>query len=196
MIKIKYTKSALRKEEKKFLQLENYLPTLQLKKKLLQVEINANKAFLKKLNEDFEKKKSFIEEFVYLIDEDLLEDCVIKHVEKTYQNIAGVEIPQFKGVLFDNKNKLLFERPIWWEKTVFFVKELMSIKQNILVQKEKRAALLKELKEVSIRVNLFEKILIPRTLKNIKKIKIFLSDQELAFISRSKIAKNKILARR
>jgi len=41
-------------------------------------------------------------------------------------------------------------------------------------------------------VNLFEKILIPRAKKNIKKIKVFLGDQELAAVSRAKVAKNKI----
>ena len=45
---------------------------------------------------------------------------------------------------------------------------------------------------MSIRVNLFEKILIPRALRNIKKIKVFLGDQQLAAVSQAKVAKAKI----
>jgi V/A-type H+/Na+-transporting ATPase subunit D len=45
---------------------------------------------------------------------------------------------------------------------------------------------------VSIRLNLFEKVLIPRAQKNIKKIKIFLGDQELAAVCQAKVAKRKI----
>ena len=44
-------------------------------------------------------------------------------------------------------------------------------------------------------MNLFEKILIPRSLENIKKIKMFLDDQQLAAISQAKVAKQKILMR-
>ena len=58
---------------------------------------------------------------------------------------------------------------------------------------EKKRLLEQELREVSIRVNLFEKIMIPRTLQNIKKIKVFLGDQQLAAISQAKVAKRKIL---
>ncbi|EKE22261.1 MAG: hypothetical protein ACD_7C00009G0002, partial [uncultured bacterium] len=71
------------------------------------------------------------------------------------------------------------------------LQEMISLKEKINVEEEKKRSLEKELKDVSIRVNLFEKILIPRTLKNIKKIKIFLGDQELAAISQAKIAKLK-----
>ena len=59
---------------------------------------------------------------------------------------------------------------------------------------EKKAALDKELREVSIRVNLFEKVLIPRSEANIKKIKVFLGDMELAAVSQAKVAKTKIEA--
>ncbi|HEY5259666.1 MAG TPA: V-type ATP synthase subunit D, partial [Rhabdochlamydiaceae bacterium] len=53
----------------------------------------------------------------------------------------------------------------------------------------------KELRDVSIRVNLFEKILIPRAQGNIRKIKIFLGDQQLAAVCQAKVAKQKILER-
>ena len=59
----------------------------------------------------------------------------------------------------------------------------------------KKAALAKELREVSIRVNLFEKIMIPRAKENIKRIKIFLGDQQLAAVSQAKESKKKILLR-
>ena len=60
----------------------------------------------------------------------------------------------------------------------------------------KKKLLEKELNEVSIRVNLFEKIMIPRTEKNIKKIRIFLGDQQLSAVSQAKASKRKILQRK
>ena len=64
------------------------------------------------------------------------------------------------------------------------------------IAQEKKNALEKELRQVSIRVNLFEKILIPRALANIKKIKVFLGDQQLAAVSQAKVAKRKIEERK
>jgi V/A-type H+-transporting ATPase subunit D len=67
---------------------------------------------------------------------------------------------------------------------------------RVKIGKEKLAALEKELREVSIRVNLFEKILIPRAVSNIKKIKVFLNDQQLEAVSQAKVAKAKIESHR
>jgi V/A-type H+-transporting ATPase subunit D len=46
------------------------------------------------------------------------------------------------------------------------------------------------------RVNLFDKILIPTTKKNIKRIQIFLGDTERAAVVRSKIAKARHIKQR
>jgi V/A-type H+-transporting ATPase subunit D len=46
-------------------------------------------------------------------------------------------------------------------------------------------------RRITQRVNLFEKVLIPRAEENIRRIVIFLSDQERAAVVRSKIAKGK-----
>ena len=76
------------------------------------------------------------------------------------------------------------------------LKDLIEAKARINVVEEKKAILEKELREVSIRVNLFEKIRIPRTQFNIKKIKVFLGDQELASVAQAKVAKAKILKKK
>ena len=61
---------------------------------------------------------------------------------------------------------------------------------------EKKRSLEKELRDVSIRVNLFEKVLIPRCREAVKKIKVFLGDQELAAVAQAKVAKQKIEEKR
>ena len=117
----------------------------------------------------------------------------LQHVEKSYENIAGVDIPKFLGVRFLKEQFSLFDTPIWMDKSLESLKEMISLKQNMNVEEEKKRALIKELNEVSIRVNLFEKILIPRTVKNIKKIEIFLGDQMLGAVAQAKVAKTKII---
>lgn len=194
MAKIKFTKSALREEEKKLQQLEGYLPTLKMKKKLLQFEILKATEQIDVLNNEREKKLQEIDEFSHLLTGktvDVLKYAFVRHVYKRYENIAGIEIAKFEGVQFDKEEYMFFDTPPWMEGALFYIKKAVELHQNVLVEEEKKQKLLKELKEVSIRVNLFEKILIPKTCFNIKKIKIFLEDRDLEAFARAKVAKKK-----
>ena len=47
------------------------------------------------------------------------------------------------------------------------------------------------MRTITQRVNLFSKVLIPRAEENIKRIGLFLSDQERAGVVRSKLSKQK-----
>ena len=67
---------------------------------------------------------------------------------------------------------------------------------RIQVFKERLDLLEYALVKTTQRLNLFEKVLIPQTQNHIKKIKIFLSDQERASVIQAKIAKAKTLERR
>jgi V/A-type H+-transporting ATPase subunit D len=59
---------------------------------------------------------------------------------------------------------------------------------------EKQIELLsRELRITSQRVNLFEKVKIPQTKENIRKIGIYLGDQQTAAVVRGKIAKKKLV---
>ena len=126
----------------------------------------------------------------------LAEGSKIQVVEKQYENIAGADIPLFKQVIFRPFHYSLFETPLWVDSALETLKALSVAQAKVEVAEEKKSVLEKELREVSIRVNLFEKILIPRAEGNIKKIKVFLGDQELASIAQAKVAKGKILKRK
>lgn len=197
---IKLTKNELRDQQSRLSQLEKYLPTLQLKKAMLQIEVNNTQIELQDLEEILEKSKERVVEFSSLLAEkvdcDVCKYAEVVHVNKSYENIAGVEIPTFQSVVFKEEDYSLFDTPSWTDSALLHVRKMVSIIENIHVVNEKKRALEKELREVSIRVNLFEKVLIPRAKQNIKKIKIFLGDQQLAAVSQAKVAKMKILQRK
>ena len=197
---IKLTKNELRDQEYKLKQLEKYLPTLQLKKAMLQTEVNHAVYEIEKLTQAYMEHQSSCEAFQALLTAPdaitLFEKTEVKEVEKRYENIAGAEIPYFEKVLFIPPDYSLLSTPIWIDSGMEKLKDLIEAKARINVVEEKKAILEKELREVSIRVNLFEKILIPRTQFNIKKIKVFLGDQELASVAQAKVAKAKILKKK
>ena len=196
---IKLTKTELRSQQVKLGQLNKYLPTLQLKKAMLQIEVNHAQVEKEMLEKKFEAQEEKIRKFASLLSDrhaiDLFSAVKVLEVQKEYENIAGIEIPVYRGVVFQNPLYALFDTPIWQEAVIKEIKELLIMREKINIVKEKKRALEKELREVSIRVNLFEKIMIPRARENIKKIRIFLSDQQLAAVSQAKVSKQKILLR-
>lgn len=200
MAQIKLTKNELRDQQHRLGQLQKYLPTLQLKKAMLQMEVNNTIYEIEGLTQAYREEKSENETFQALLTDPealpLFDGTVVLEVEKRYENIAGAEIPFFEDVRFQQANYALFDSPLWVDDALAFLRSLVIAKEKIHVAEEKKAILEKELREVSIRVNLFEKVLIPRTQANIKKIKVFLGDQELASVAQAKVAKNKIILRK
>jgi V/A-type H+/Na+-transporting ATPase subunit D len=199
MADVKLTKTELRLQQLKLGQLQKYLPTLQLKKALLQMEVNQAQAEVDQFTQQMQSIEKRVEGYSSLFSDrgafELFAAVEIQEVEKEYENIAGLDIPIFKGVIFKEPSYALFDTPVWLESAIGGVKELLIAREKIKIAQEKKRLLQKELREVSIRVNLFEKIMIPRALENIKKIKIFLGDQLLAAVSQAKVAKKKILLR-
>jgi len=169
---------------------------LQLKKALLQAEVHETRLDMLRLSESMEQMKEQIGEYASVfaarLSIDIFEFVKVTTIEKEYENIAGCDVPIFKGVTFEPLNYDLFDTPVWLEGAIYGLRKLSEIHAKIIVSEEKKKALEKELREVSIRVNLFEKVLIPGCLENIKTIKVFLGDQQLAAVAQAKVAKKKI----
>ena len=75
------------------------------------------------------------------------------------------------------------------------MEKALSLDLEAEVLEEQVRLLEAELHATSQRVNLFEKVKIPETEENIRKISIYLADQQVNAVVRSKIAKRKIAAR-
>jgi len=196
MAEVKLTKNELRAQQNRLGQLQTYLPTLQLKKAMLQAEVTEAKLEIEKMEKEFEKIRAWIESFSYILSVTTVVDLPavteVQEIKKHYENIAGVEVPYFEGVVFKPAEYSLFETPPWLDSAITGLRSMAEAKARVNIALEKKAAIEKELREVSIRVNLFEKVLIPRSVKNIKKIKVFLQDQQLTAVSQAKVAKRKI----
>lgn len=197
---IKLSKTELRLQQTRLGQFLRYLPTLQLKKSMLQMEVTAAEAEIAQLQSMFGIARTHVEAFAPLLLEKVvcnpLEYADVLHVKKRYENVAGVDIPIFEKVVFRDASYALFDTPVWIDSATLLLREMVSIRETLAVAEEKKRALEKELRDVSIRVNLFEKILIPRAQSNISKIRIFLGDQQLAAVAQAKVAKKKIALRK
>ncbi|SYX09149.1 V-type ATP synthase subunit D,V-type ATPase, D subunit,ATP synthase subunit D [Chlamydia poikilotherma] len=198
---IKLTKNAYRLEKVKLSRLETYLPTLKLKKALLQVEVaNAIREASESI-QACEEARASIYAFAELYSVPLYVNAItnsfkIEKVEKDYENITGVEVPVVRNIILAESSYSVLDTPIWIDMLVAYSREFVINKVRSEVATEKQRILEEELRNVSIRVNLFEKKLIPETTRMIKKIAIFLSDRSITDVGQVKMAKKKIQQRK
>ena len=198
MAKIKLTKNELKVQKDALKMYQRYLPTLTLKKQQLQAEIRTieTKAIaVRKEKSDLEKDfDSWIAVFSEM---DAFPEGIItvSNIRKGNGNIAGVAIPTFEGADFSRGDYDFYETPLWVDIAANHMERAMLLDLEAEVLEEQVRLLEAELRATSQRVNLFEKVKIPETLENIKKISIYMADQQVSAVVRSKISKRKIDAR-
>ncbi len=197
MSKFKLTKGELKRQRDALGQYLRYLPTLQLKKQQLQMEIIHQLSFLEAKRQNEIAKISEIQAWAGLLsdkDVDLKPALRLKNTVAITKNIAGVDLLVFAGVEFQTREYDLFSAPLWVDAAVEELRKLISLQQEIKVLEKGIEILRQELRITTQRVNLFEKVKIPEASEAIRVIKIYLGDQMTNAVGRSKIAKRKIEA--
>jgi V/A-type H+-transporting ATPase subunit D len=112
-------------------------------------------------------------------------------VEMGEDNLMGVRLPRLDRVALHRRRYALLAKPEWVDRLAELLAAMLELRVRLRVE-ERRLALLDEaVRTITQRVNLFDKVLIPRTRANIKRIRIFLADGERAAVVRAKIAKAK-----
>ena len=200
MAKIKLTKNEQKKQKDSLKQFTRYLPTLQLKKQQLQTVIRQSYAEIEELKvkqkEAVEGMKSWIavygENSSWSEERSISHLVKVKEVKKTKGNIAGVEVPVFQCLVFEDVPYDLRVYPLWVDKAIVALGEIARYDALIETLKERIRLLDKELRTTTQRVNLFEKVKIPEAKENIRKIGIYLQDQQTSAVVRGKIAKKKL----
>lgn len=208
MAKIKLTKNELKKQKDALKMYERYLPTLQLKKQQLQIEIRSVEARKRELAE---AKAALEREFRSWIA--VFGECgegqgggpgcaygpsgqpllSVVSIRKGLGNVAGVEIPVFTGADFELEPYDYLATPLWVDSALDRLKKALLFDLESTVLDEQVSLLGAELKTTAQRVNLFEKVKIPEAQEGIKRIRIYLGDQQTAQVVRGKIAKRKVV---
>ncbi len=198
MAKIKLTKNELKVQKDALKMYRRYLPTLILKKQQLQSEIRTIEIKAKAIRKERENLEFGFREWIAVFSEtDAFPEGIITvgNIRKGTGNIAGVDIPTFEGADFYRGDYDLYETPLWVDIAANHMEKAMSLDLEAEVLDEQVRLLEKELLATSQRVNLFEKVKIPETEENIKKISIYMADQQVSAVVRSKISKRKIALR-
>ena len=193
--KPKFNKTALKGQRDSLGKYQKFLPILLLKKMQLQLVIRQLEPVLEAKRRELAETLTGIRPWGNLLSEPTveIEDYLqIEEVRTKKDNIAGVEVPEFDEVVYKDVLYSLFATPPWLDKAVAALRRLVALREELRVLLEKNTLLREELRTTTQRVNLFEKKLIPELRENIRKIKIFLGDDETAAVGRAKLAKGKL----
>ena len=199
MASIKLTKNELKKQKDQLKQFERYLPTLQLKKQQLQIVIMAAEEQLKQAKNEYQLAVNGLDDWVAVFAENtsLLQQKQIQNlivpdkVICTTDNVAGVFVPVFKELTFKPVSYQVENYPLWVDQAIVRIRDIARLHVMLLTIQKQVDLLNRELRFTSQRVNLFEKVKIPEARENIRKIDIYLGDQQTSAVVRGKIAKKK-----
>ena len=196
MAKIKLTKTELKSQRDALKQYSRFLPTLQLKKQQLQMELRLSQKLLRENEEKDKTLRENLSSWIALFGDDTLSEKVcgylsLEAVKKSKTNIAGVTVPVFEEVQFAEKEYDLFVEESFLDDVIATIQQVVSVREEHKILEEQYRLLANELRVTTQRVNLFEKVKIPECKSNIRRIQIYLGDMDTAAVARSKIAKGK-----
>ncbi|MAG13198.1 MAG: V-type ATP synthase subunit D [Spirochaetales bacterium] len=195
MAKIKLTKNELKRQKDALKRFERYLPTLMLKKQQLQLVIRQVEAEIRKKIQQREELLDGLQAWIRVFGEDVPIDNILKvgSISTSVGNIAGVDIPVFDDISFAVSPYNLITLPLWVDRGIEVLREAIALDAEIHVLNRQLDRLRYELRITTQRVNLFEKIKIPETKENIRRIRIVLGDEQTASVVRGKIAKRNLV---
>ncbi len=194
MAKLKLSKSALAQERSQLKLYQRTLPSLDLKRRQLTVELdNARKALAETQQAVDELETTIGRQLPMLANPDIEVRGLVTMTdfELGEENVVGVRLPILERIECSVADYSLLAKPAWVDVLVERLRDAAEQRTRVLVAAERVRILEVQEKRVTQRVNLFDKILIPTAKKNIQRIQIYLGDAERAAVARSKLAKGK-----
>lgn len=197
---VKLTKNELKVQKDRLKQFQRYLPTLQLKKQQLQAVVMQVTAQLEQVARQRQAAVAGLDDWVAVFAENdsFPEEKRLgalirpRHVVCGEQNIAGVTVPVFQELSFEDIRYDVADYPLWVDTAAVRLREIARLDALEKTLRRQIELLERELRATAQRVNLFEKVKIPEAKENIRVIGIYLGDQQTSAVVRGKIAKKKL----
>jgi V/A-type H+-transporting ATPase subunit D len=192
---IALNKTTLKRERDQARLYRRFLPSLELKRQQLQVAWRQSETELAEIRADVRRVSDELETLYPLIGGSTIDvsemDRWVRIAELTTrtENVVGTAVPVLNTLRLEVESYSRLVMPFWVDSLVAGLRQMIELRVRVDIAEQRTDALAVALRRVTQRVNLFDKVLIPRAEENIRRIMIFLSDQERAAVVRSKIAK-------
>jgi V/A-type H+-transporting ATPase subunit D len=192
--KLRLSKSALQQERSQLKLYQSTLPSLDLKRRQLTVELaKARRTYVETQQAVESLETSIGQQLPMLANPDIEITGLVEMTDFQIgeENVVGVRLPVLERIHCKVADYSLLAKPAWVDVLVERLRDVAELRTQVLVDAERVRILEYQEKRVTQRVNLFDKILIPTAQRNIQRIQIFLGDADRAAVVRSKIAKRK-----
>ncbi|MBK8974624.1 MAG: V-type ATP synthase subunit D [Planctomycetes bacterium] len=194
MSRIALNKAELQRQQRALKTYRQFLPSLDLKRRQLLAERAAARAELASLRAELiAATRSVGEQLPMLADERIALDGLVrvKACHLTTENRLGTKLPLLERVDVQVAHYSLLTKPHWVDPLVDRLRRAIESEIRVRVAEERTRRLERAVRVITQRVNLFDKVLIPQTRANVRRIQLHLSDAERAGVVRAKIAKSR-----
>ena len=194
MARLALNKATLSRQVQQLKIFERFLPSLDLKRKQLLAErVKASVALRRTEQELAPIERLIAEQFPMASREDVdLTGLVnVNSAKLATENVVGVKLPVLESMDVEMREYGLLGRPHWVDRFAQLLRETIELQVRVQVERRRLQLLEVGVRKITQRVNLFDKVLIPRTREDIRRIRIYLSDTERAGVVQAKISKKK-----
>jgi V/A-type H+/Na+-transporting ATPase subunit D len=193
MPKLKLSKSALHVQRTQLQLYKRLLPSLDMKRRQLTLENERAKTEHAQARRTVDELETNIGRELPMLagaEMDLSGLVRLKRCVLSEENVVGVRLPVLKAIEVEIADYSMMARPAWVDRLVTRLQLAVEQRMRVDIAGRRLAILGKSLRQITQRVNLFERILIPQAKDNIRRIRIFLGDLERDAVVRSKLAKS------
>lgn len=194
MPRLALNKGALQRESRRLKVYQRLLPVLDMKKRQLIAEHRSARDELERMRRSIRAHQEQVSRNLPMLSNrrvDLQGLVRTEDVRIGEGQLLGVAIPVLQAVETRRADYGYLTRPHWVDAAAVAIETMVRLRLEARVQAEVTRRLEAAATKVTQRVNLFEKVLIPRTRERIRRIRIHLADAERAAVVRAKIAKRK-----
>lgn len=194
MPRLALNKTSLTRESAQLATYERFLPSLDLKRRQLIAERNRARRDAEALEAETRDREAALGGRLPMAADErisLRELVMVRAVHLGQENVVGLELPLVASIDLAVAPYSRLARPHWVDTLVAELEALLELGVRRQVAMRRLAILDRAVKKTTQRVNLFDKVLIPRTRDHIRRIRISLSDAERAAVVNAKIAKRK-----
>jgi V/A-type H+-transporting ATPase subunit D len=196
MPKLALNKSSLHRQMARLKIFEHFLPSLDLKRRQVVMERARARQAAEASRRELDALLEGIGRDLPMLANDSIDLAGLARVvavEIEEESLVGIRLPALRRVEVRTQAYSLLTKPHWVDAVAARLERSLGLRLLVQVQEERARRLDEAVRRLTQRVNLFEKVLIPRTREDIRRIRIHLADAERARVVQAKIAKRQRL---
>ena len=191
-VRIKLNKVSRREQKQKLVLYQRFLPALEARKQQFLMQLAVVRKDIRKEEDALAQLMADMALWAPLIRdmEGLLKSFLtIRQIRVALHNAAGLKIPLFQEVVFEDHPYSVFATSYSFEIVFERLREAIRRLEKLKILREQERILADGFRKTSQRINLYEQRLIPECRESLRKIAVYLQDQQAAAVGIAKVAK-------